>query len=64
MVPDPSGATKRRRDPTWREAIIQAWDRTNTNTRHPDALATQGRERARIRSERQHRWGHPAPRAA
>jgi putative restriction endonuclease len=27
MVPDPSGATKRRRDPTWREAIIQAWDR-------------------------------------
>jgi putative restriction endonuclease len=27
LVPDPSGATKRRRDPNWRETIIQAWDR-------------------------------------
>jgi len=26
-VPDPSGASKRRRDPNWREAITQAWDR-------------------------------------
>jgi putative restriction endonuclease len=26
-VPDPSGVTRRRRDPNWREAIIQAWDR-------------------------------------
>jgi putative restriction endonuclease len=26
-VPDPSGATRRRRDPNWRETIIQAWDR-------------------------------------
>jgi putative restriction endonuclease len=26
-VPDPSGAGKRRRDPNWRETIIQAWDR-------------------------------------
>jgi putative restriction endonuclease len=26
-VPDPTGITRRRRDPTWREAIIEAWDR-------------------------------------
>jgi hypothetical protein len=32
----------------------------NANARHPDILAAQRRERARIRSERQHRWGQPA----
>jgi len=32
----------------------------NTNARHPDVLAAQRRERARIRSERQLRWGRPA----
>lgn len=26
-LPDPSGASQRRRDPGWREAIIHAWDR-------------------------------------
>jgi putative restriction endonuclease len=26
-LPDPSDAARRRRDPGWREAIIQAWDR-------------------------------------
>ena len=31
----------------------------NTNARHPDVLAAQRRERARIRSERQQRWGRP-----
>jgi transposase len=31
----------------------------NANARHPDVLAAQRRERARIRSERQHRWGRP-----
>jgi transposase len=31
----------------------------NANARHPDVLAAQRRERARIRSERQHRWGQP-----
>jgi len=36
----------------------------NANTRHPDVLAAQRRERARIRSERQRRWGQPATRAA
>lgn len=36
----------------------------NANARHPDVLAAQRRERARIRSERQQRWGQPATRAA
>jgi transposase len=36
----------------------------NANARHPDVLAAQRRERARIRSERQHRWGRPRPKAA
>jgi hypothetical protein len=31
----------------------------NANARHPDVLATQRRERARIRSQRQQRWGRP-----
>ncbi len=29
----------------------------NTNARHPDVLAAQRRERARIRSEKGIRWG-------
>ncbi|MBB4961946.1 transposase [Micromonospora polyrhachis] len=36
----------------------------NANARHPDVLAAQRRERARIRSERQRKWGQPATRAA
>jgi hypothetical protein len=36
----------------------------NANARHPDILAAQRRERARIRSERQHRWGCPKIKAA
>ncbi len=39
-----------------------AW--RNANARHPGVLAAQRRERARIRSERQHRWGRPRPQAA
>jgi transposase len=31
----------------------------NTHARHPDVLAAQRRERARIRSEKGHRWGRP-----
>jgi DDE superfamily endonuclease len=31
----------------------------NKNARHPDVLAAQRRERARIRSEHQRRWGRP-----
>jgi transposase len=36
----------------------------NANARHPDVLAAQRRERARVRSERQQRWGRPRPKAA
>ena len=44
---------------------LQAYLRwRNTNARHPDVLAAQRRERARIRGERQRRWGQPATRAA
>lgn len=44
---------------------LQAYLRwRNANARHPDVLAAQRRERARIRSERQRRWGQPATRAA
>jgi len=35
----------------------------NANARHPDVLAAQRRERARVRSERQQRWGRPKPQA-
>jgi hypothetical protein len=36
----------------------------NANARHPHVLAAQRRERARIRSERQQRWGCPKIKAA
>jgi hypothetical protein len=36
----------------------------NANARHPDVLTAQRRERARVRSERQQRWGRPHPTAA
>ncbi|MET7718786.1 hypothetical protein [Streptomyces sp. NPDC005407] len=36
----------------------------NVNARHPDVLAAQRRERAKVRSERQQRWGRPRPKAA
>ena len=31
----------------------------NANTRHPEVLAAQRRERARVHSEREQRWGRP-----
>jgi hypothetical protein len=34
----------------------------NANARHPGVLAAHRRERARVRSERQQRWGRPRPR--
>jgi transposase len=44
---------------------LQAYLRwRNANARHPDILAAQRRERARIRSERHQRWGRPKPKAA
>ena len=36
----------------------------HAHPRHPDVLAAQRRERARIRSERQQRSGRPEPKAA
>jgi transposase len=36
----------------------------NAHARHPDVLAAERRERARIRSEHHHRWGQPRHRAA
>jgi transposase len=36
----------------------------NANARHPAVVAAQRKERARIRSECQHRWGRPTARAA
>jgi transposase len=46
-------------------ARLQAYLRwRNANARHPDILAAQRRERARIRSERQQRWGRPKIKAA
>jgi hypothetical protein len=36
----------------------------NANARHLDVLAAQRRGRARVRSERQHRWGRPKAKAA
>jgi hypothetical protein len=46
----------------WRLQEYLRW--RNANTRHPDVLAAQRRERARIRSERQQCWGRPRPKAA
>jgi hypothetical protein len=44
---------------------LQAYLRwRNANSRHPDVLAAQRRERARIRSQRQQRWGRPRAKAA
>ena len=44
---------------------LQAYLRwRNAHARHPDVLAAQRRERARVRSERQQRWGRPKPKAA
>jgi hypothetical protein len=36
----------------------------NARARHPGVLAAQRRGRARLRSERQQRWGRPEPEAA
>ncbi|MFB8143330.1 IS630 family transposase [Streptomyces parvus] len=36
----------------------------NANARHPDVLVAQRRERAKVRCERQQRWGRPRPQAA
>jgi hypothetical protein len=35
----------------------------NAHARHPGVLAAQRREQARVRSEREQRWGRPRPRS-
>jgi len=57
-VSDPSSHTALARK-------LQAYLRwRNANARHPDVLASRRRERARVRGERQQRWGRPKPKAA
>ena len=46
-----------RSHPTQTRALHACLRRRNANSRHPDVLAAQRRERARIRSERGIRWG-------
>jgi transposase len=44
---------------------LQAYLRwRNANARHPDVLAAQRRERARVRSQRQRRWARPTSQVA
>ena len=51
------GASNHSNHPTLARRL-QAYLRwRNTHARHPDVLAAQRRERARIRSERHQRWG-------
>ncbi|GAA0953162.1 hypothetical protein GCM10009560_75720 [Nonomuraea longicatena] len=42
-----------------RALIIMASASGTTPARHPDVLAEQRRERTRVRSEKQRRWGRP-----
>ena len=52
-------------DPRWagpQAAGLLRW--RNAHARHPGVLAAQHRERARLRSECQQRWGRPKPKAA
>ena len=53
-----------RTTPSWPGKLQDYLRWRNAHARHPDVLAAQRRERARIRSERQQRWGRPNPKAA
>lgn len=53
------GATNHPNHPALARKIQDYLRWRNTHARHPDVLAAQRRERARIRSERQQRWGRP-----
>ncbi|GAP46193.1 integrase catalytic domain-containing protein [Streptomyces azureus] len=46
-----------RSHPAQTRALHRCLRRRNTNARHPDVLAAQRRERARIRSQKGTRWG-------
>lgn len=56
-------ANSNHRNPTTQTRALHAYLRwRNANARHPDVLAAQRRERARIRSEKGIRWGgRPLP---
>jgi hypothetical protein len=50
--------------PRWPASCRPTCAGATPKARNPDMLAAQRRERARIRSERQQRWGRPRPKAA
>jgi len=54
------GASNHPNHPTLARRLQDYTRWRNANARHPDVLAAQRRERARVRSERQQRWGRPA----
>jgi transposase len=54
------GASNHPNHPTLARRLQDYLRWRNANARHPDVLAAQRRERARVRSERQQRWGRPA----
>ena len=58
------GGSDHRNHPALDRKLQDYLRRRNTHARHPGVLAAQRRERARIRSERQQRWGRPKPKAA
>ncbi|WP_432012898.1 integrase [Streptomyces cucumeris] len=49
--------SRHRSHPTQTQALHRYLRRRNANTRHPDVLAAQRKERACIRSEKDIRWG-------
>jgi transposase len=53
------GASNHPNHPTLARKLQDYLRWRNANARHPDVLAAQRRERARVRSERQQRWGRP-----
>ena len=53
------GATNHPNHPALARRIQDYLRWPNAHARHPDVLAAQRRERARVRSERQQRWGRP-----
>jgi hypothetical protein len=58
------GGSDHRNHPALARKLQACLRRRNARARHPGVLAAQRRERARIRSERQQRWGRPEPEAA
>jgi hypothetical protein len=53
------GATNHPNHPALARRVQDYLRWRNAHARHPDVLAAQRRERARVRSEGQQRWGRP-----